>query len=306
MNVNVVLNYYFTGRQQMALLKACHDRFQRAKSVRNVDGTKSVPSFRGSRIVLGIFLLHYINYELNQYTYVILYDEKWPELTFYVVFYFIEMITVMHALYYDSVLDMIRLCARLDCAQLAVRLEQDVKRDCSGKFDDSYWWRTIEHFYSRLLELHGRGREYCRTFRLQLVSIALNTFVVSFSIFYVNLNSIIAYDHDNWLEKYKRVTECLGFFSQLGALLLICRHATELEGEQLSLMRLILRAQSKLTKSTSNRKRGNVFCSRILILQNGMKIAPFDLFDFDMEYFFGMIAAIVTYLVVLFQFRALE
>ncbi|XP_035908416.1 uncharacterized protein LOC118510550 isoform X2 [Anopheles stephensi] len=58
--------------------------------------------------------------------------------------------------------------------------------------------------------------------------------------------------------------------------------------KQLSLMRLILRAQSKLTKSTSNRKRGNVFCSRILILQNGMKIAPFDLFDFDMEYFFGV------------------
>uniref|UniRef100_A0A182LZZ9 Gustatory receptor n=1 Tax=Anopheles culicifacies TaxID=139723 RepID=A0A182LZZ9_9DIPT len=230
----------------MVLLNECHACFRDAKFF-NPTGTNA--SFRGARIALAIFLVHHINYEVNQYTYVILYDEKWPEFTFYVVYYFIEMITVMIALYYDAVIDVLRIGVRLDCALLSKCLEQNVK-STSGKLDDCYWWRTIEHFYCRMLLAHLRRRDYSRAFRLQLVTIALNTFIVSFSIFYVNMNSIVSYAHEGWMEKYKRVTESLGFFSHLGAILLICHHASELECE--------------------------------------------------------MIAAIVTYLVVLLQFRGLE
>uniref|UniRef100_A0A182WBG2 Gustatory receptor n=1 Tax=Anopheles minimus TaxID=112268 RepID=A0A182WBG2_9DIPT len=302
MNLNVLLNY-FSGRKQMDLLNECHAYFRDTKFF-NRTGTNA--SFRGARIALAIFLLHHTNYELNQYTYVILYDEKWPEFTFYVVYYFIEMITVMIALYYDAVLDVLRIGVRLDCALLSKCLDQTELKNDSGNFDDSYWWRTIEYFYNRMLAGHSRRSAYNRAFRLQLVTIALNTFIVSFSIFYVNMNSILVNAHEGWMEKYKRVTESLGFFSHLGAMLLVCHQATELECEQRCLVRLIVEAQSKLTKRASNMKRGDMINSRIMIIQHEIKISPYDLFEFDMEFFFGMIAAIVTYLVVLLQFRGLE
>uniref|UniRef100_A0A182N9D3 Gustatory receptor n=1 Tax=Anopheles dirus TaxID=7168 RepID=A0A182N9D3_9DIPT len=292
MNVNVLLNYYFFSAKQTALLGECMDRFRDAKI--------TSASFRGSRFVLGIFLLHYINYEINQYTYVILYDEKWPELTFYIVYYFIEMVTVMHALFYDSVLDTVRRTVQLDCVELRNCIEHNRLQN------DTCWWRITHEFYDRLLALDRRRKDYCRTFQLQLVTIALNTFISSFSIFYVNLNSILVVTHNSWLEKYKRVTESLGFFTQLGALLLICRHSTYLASEQRTLVRLIAEAQSMLTKCSTNMKNANALNCRIFLLQNQMTIAPFDLFIFDMKYFLGIVAAIVTYLVVLLQFRAME
>ncbi|XP_049295384.1 uncharacterized protein LOC125770118 isoform X2 [Anopheles funestus] len=302
MNVNILLNYYFTGKKQMALLNECQAHFRAVKFF-NEAGTK--PSFRGSQIALVIFLLHYINYELNQYTYVVLYNEKWPEFTFYVMVYFIEMITVMNVLYYDSVIDVMRESVRMDCMQLTKCMEQNLKYG-SGSLGDSYWWRTIEHFYNRVLSTHRQRKDYCRAFRLQLATSALTTFIVSFSIFYTNLNSILSYKHEGLLEKYKRVTESLGFFSQLGVVLIICHHATKLNCEQRCLARLIIEAQSKLTKRSSNMKRGDMYNSRIFILQHEMKISPYDLFEIDMEYFFGMVAAIITYLVVLLQFRDIE
>ncbi|XP_041771622.1 uncharacterized protein LOC121593391 [Anopheles merus] len=304
MNITILLNYYFTGTKQRALLTECVACLREAKNENTVESAQNSP-FRGSRVVLGVFLLHYINYELNQYTYVLLYDEKWPELMFYIIFYYLEMVTVMNALYFSTVLDIVHRTGQLDSDRLSRCLQRNATSEPS-ELDDPYWWRTIEHFYHRVLTLHRRRAKYCRAFQLQLVTIALNTFIASFVIFYVNLNNILMHTHDNWLEKYKRVTECLGFFPQLCALLLICRNADRVESEQRCLMRLVIRAQSKLTKSVANMQRGDVFNGRMVLLQSQMKMAPYNLFDFDLQYFFGIVAAIVTYLVVLLQFRTIE
>uniref|UniRef100_A0A182PIL1 Gustatory receptor n=1 Tax=Anopheles epiroticus TaxID=199890 RepID=A0A182PIL1_9DIPT len=305
MNITMLLNYLFTSKNQMALLNECLTCLRDAQTA-SVDESIAVnSSFRRSKIVLGIFLLHYTNYEINQYTYVLLYDEKWPELTFYILFYFLEMVTVVNALYYAAVLDIVHRTVQLDRDRLANCLQQNAKND-PFELDDPYWWRTIEHFYQRVLTINRRKRDYKRAFQLQLIMIALNTFIASFAIFYVNLNSMLLYAHNNVLEKYKRVTECLGFFPQLGALLLICYHAYKLENEQQSLMQLIMQTQSKLTKCTANLKRGDIFNSRIIILQSQLKISPYNMLNIDLEYFFGIVAAIVTYLVVLLQFRIFE
>uniref|UniRef100_A0A182K2H8 Gustatory receptor n=1 Tax=Anopheles christyi TaxID=43041 RepID=A0A182K2H8_9DIPT len=304
MNVTILLNYYYTGTKQRALLNECLSCIRDEQRLSADNGVRT-SQFRGSKIMLGIFLLHYINYEINQYTYVLLYDEKWPELMFFVIFYFMEMVTVMNALYYATMLNVVHRTVQLDNERLSNCLQENAKNE-PFELDDPYWWRMIEHFYQRVLTLHRRRRDYCSAFQLQLVTVALNTFIASFVIFYVNMNNLLLNAHDNVLEKYKRVTECLGFFSQMGGLLMICYHAYKLESEQQSLMRLIIQTQSKLTKCAANMKRGDVFNSRMTILQNQTKISPYSLFDFDLEYFFGIVSAIITYLVVLLQFRSFE
>uniref|UniRef100_A0A182QU45 Uncharacterized protein n=1 Tax=Anopheles farauti TaxID=69004 RepID=A0A182QU45_9DIPT len=80
------------------------------------------------------------------------------------------------------------------------------------------------------------------------------------------MNVILVGTHNGWLEKYKRVTESLGFFTQLGALFLICHHASCL----------------------ANERNEDAINYRIYLLQDQMKIAPFDLFIFNMKYFFGV------------------
>ncbi|XP_058123334.1 uncharacterized protein LOC131294426 [Anopheles ziemanni] len=303
MNVNLLLNYFYSSADQIKLANDFLATIKEREYLnRNLNNAKS--SFKGLYIVLGLFLTHHINYELNQYTYVVLYDEKWPEFTFYVVFYFIEAISVMIALYYHSVLVLIHHIAREDCDRLSNCLSEN-----KAKFKnemDTYWWATIDQFYNRVLLQRQRQRAFCRTNQLQLIVVALNTFISSCMIFYVNLSIILHWSHNGWIEKYKRVTECLGFFSQLGALLLICYHSSSICDQEKRLKYLIGQAQCKLTYSLKNIKRCNVVNTNLIFLGNDNEITPLHLFTLDMGFFFGTVAAIVTYLVVLFQFSELE
>ncbi|XP_050091914.1 uncharacterized protein LOC126575324 [Anopheles aquasalis] len=213
MDYTLLLNFY-SSSAQMVLLNDCLARIKRRKSA----------SFRGSTIVLVLFSVHYINYQLNQYTYVVRFNEELPEFTFYVVFYFIEMITVMAMLYYGCVLAAIEYTVELDCADLANRADGRVMFWSSSLNRDDRWWRELQ----RLDELNNRKRQFCRAFEFQLLAVIANTFFVSVAMFYVNLNTVLLAAHDQWIAVYSRVTESLGFFSLLGALLLTCYHASGL------------------------------------------------------------------------------
>ncbi|XP_049542664.1 uncharacterized protein LOC125955571 [Anopheles darlingi] len=278
MNYTLLLNYFYSSTAQMVLLNDCLTRIRCRKSV----------SFRGSTIVLVLFSVHYINYELNQYTYVVRFNEELPELTFFVVFYFTEMIAVMTMLYYGCVLAVIECTVQLDCADLANRADGRVRFWSPSPYCDHRWWREFE----RVDVLNNRKRQFCRAFEFQLLAVIANTFFTSLSMFYVNFNHLLLAIHDQWIVVYSRVTESMGFFSQLGALLLICYHSSALN-EQVGNYHF-----QKFPMDAVNFKS--------LMMQNIEPISLFGLFNLDMNFYFGMLAAIVTYLVVLVQFRAFE
>ncbi|XP_058066011.1 uncharacterized protein LOC131215637 [Anopheles bellator] len=280
MNIGLLLNYLHSSATQVKLLNDC------LASIKNSERymlRRKISPFYGSIIVLVLFTSHYTNYELNQYTYVELYAEELPELTFYVVFYFTEMVTVMTALYYACVLAVIRRSVQLDCEDLETS-RRDCSRCCSPVNTHRHCWRTNECYFNRVHCLIERKRAFCCAFELQLLVITLNTFLVSFSIFYVNLNKVLLSTHDDWLQIYCRVTESMGFFSLLGALLLICYHTSNLHEEYVM--------------DAVNYKN---------LMMKGMEsIAPLGLFNLDMNFYFSTLAAIVTYLVILMQFREFE
>ncbi|XP_035794156.1 gustatory receptor 68a-like isoform X2 [Anopheles albimanus] len=292
MNYTLLLNYFYSSTAQMALLNDCLARIKRQKSV----------SFRGSTFALALFSVHYINYELNQYTYVVRFNEEMPEFTFYVVFYLIEMITVMTMLYYGCVLAAIKCTVELDCAELASRADGRVKFWSSSLNCDERWWREFE----RVDGLNNRKRQFCRAFEFQLLAVIANTFFASFTIFYVNLNSVLSIAHDHWIAVYSRVTESLGFFSQLIALFLTCYHCSGVKEQEEKLVQIIGRLQYGFWKKSTKLFPMDFVNFKSLMMHNIEPVSLFGLFSLDMNFYFGMLAAIVTYLVVLLQFREIE